>query len=74
LMACRQAVAQALSKLDERSRNVIVLRYIKGLSPDETAKLLNLSSGNVRVIQSRALDKMKKLLESFDFSEDGLFD
>jgi RNA polymerase sigma-70 factor, ECF subfamily len=74
VMACRQAVAQALSKLDERSRNVIVLRYIKGLSPDETAKLLNLSSGNVRVIQSRALDKMKKLLESFDFSEDGLFD
>ncbi len=73
VMACRQAVAQALSKLDERSRSVIVMRYLKGLTPDETARALDISSGNVRVIQSRALDKMAKILEGFDFSEEDAY-
>lgn len=73
VMAARQAVAQALSRLDERSRSVIVLRYLKGLSPDETANYLDLSPGNVRVIQSRALDKMSKVLEEFDFTPEDIF-
>ena len=73
VMACRQAVAKALSILDERSRSVVVLRCLKGLSPDETAKRLALTPGNVRVIQSRAIGKMSKFLEDSDFSPEDFF-
>ncbi len=73
VMACRQAVAKALSKLDERSRSIIVLRYLKGLSSDEVAKRLGITPGNVRVIQSRALDKMSVALEDSDFSPEDYF-
>ena len=73
VMACRQAVAKALAKLDERSRSVIVLRYLKGFSPEETAKYLGVSNANVRVIQSRALDKLEKILEEQGFSAEDIF-
>lgn len=73
VMACRQAVAKALSILDERSRSVVVLRCLMGLSPDETAKRLALTPGNVRVIQSRAIGKMSKFLEDSDFSPEDFF-
>ena len=69
LMACRQAVAIALQKLDERSRSVVVLRFFEGLSAEETGKALGLSAANVRTIQSRALDTMEKELGNFDFED-----
>ena len=50
---------EALAKLDERSRSVIIHRFIAGLDHHETAKLLGLSEGNVRVIQLRSLKKIK---------------
>lgn len=69
LMGARQAVAKALEKLDERSRDIIILRFFKGLTADEVADKMGLSAVNVRVIQSRALDAMRKELDDFDFSE-----
>lgn len=50
---------KALDHLDERSRSVIVYRFIAGLDHHETAQLLGISDGNVRVIQLRALEKVK---------------
>ena len=73
VMACRQALAQALSRLDERSRNVVIFRFLKGLSPEETARRMGLSAGNVRVIQSRAMDKLEKILESLDFDINNIY-
>ncbi len=73
VMAYRQTLAQTLSRLDERSREIIILRYLKGLSPEETAKRLGLTAVNVRVIQSRALAKMNKMLEAAGFSADDIF-
>ncbi|MDO4983877.1 MAG: sigma-70 family RNA polymerase sigma factor [Eubacteriales bacterium] len=73
VMTCRQALAKALTKLDERSRSVIVLRCLKGLSPEETAKYLGVSNGNVRVIQSRALDRLAAILEEQGFSAEDFF-
>lgn len=69
LMACRQAVAKALSGLDERSREIVVLKYFSGLSYAEIADRMDVSEGNARVICSRALDSMQKLLGDFDFEE-----
>ena len=69
LMACRQAVALALNKLDERSRSVIVLRFFENMSAEEVGKTLGISAANVRTIQSRALDTMEKELGSFEFDD-----
>jgi len=54
-----QQLRTALAQLDERSRSVIIHRFIAGLNHHETAKLLGLSEGNVRVIQLRSLKKIK---------------
>jgi len=51
---------KALKTLDERSRAVIIYRFISGFDHHETARLVGISEGNVRVIQLRALQKVKK--------------
>ena len=68
LMSCRQAAAQALSILDERSRDVVVLRYFYDLSFKEISGKMGISEGNARVISTRALDKMQSYLGDYDFS------
>jgi RNA polymerase sigma-70 factor (ECF subfamily) len=52
----------ALSKLAEKPRSVIVLHYFSGLSFDRVAEIMGTSSGNVRVIASRARAELKLLL------------
>ena len=68
LMSARQSVAKALNSLDERSRQIIIHRFFDGLSAEETGRIMGLSAGNVRTIQSRALSSMQKTLDNFDFS------
>ena len=51
---------KALKTLDERSRAVIIYRFISGFDHHETARLVGISEGNVRVIQLRALQKVKR--------------
>jgi len=55
---------RALDILGERERQVIEMRIIEEASPAEVADVLGLSNGNVRVIQARALVKVRKYLES----------
>jgi RNA polymerase sigma-70 factor (ECF subfamily) len=52
----------ALSRLDPRSQEVIVNRFVNGLSHTETAKVMGLRVGHVRVLQHRALEAMRQLL------------
>jgi RNA polymerase sigma factor (sigma-70 family) len=56
--AIAEAVA-ALEVLDERERLVVSLRVIEGRPVSEVAESTGLSSVNVRVIQSRALAKLR---------------
>ena len=70
LMASRQAVALGLKKLDERSRDVIILRYFNDYSFAEIGEALGISEGNARVIHSRALKAMQDELGDFEFSEE----
>ncbi len=58
----RSMVAELLGQLDERSRNVIILRFFKGMDHQAIADCLGLTAGNVRVIQKRALEKMQKMM------------
>ena len=69
LMACRQAVAKALRALDERSREIVVLKYFSGLSYSEISDRLDITEGNARVICSRALNAMQDVLGDFDFED-----
>ncbi len=59
----RAIVAELLRQLDERSRQIIVLRFFEGLDHQSIADRLGLTPGNVRVIQKRALEKMQKMMK-----------
>lgn len=58
-------VAAALDKLRERDREVLVMRYLEGLSSAEIAATLNISDVAVRVRHTRALDRLHDLLLEF---------
>jgi RNA polymerase sigma-70 factor (ECF subfamily) len=53
---------KALRRLPEDMRRVVELRFIEGLSCREVAQELHLSESNVRVIQYRALKKLRGYL------------
>ena len=57
-----EAVA-AMDVLSEIERDVVLLRVIAGLDTAEVAKAVGKRAGNVRVIQSRALAKVRAELE-----------
>ncbi len=56
----RVAVARAVSKLPTDMKSVVNLRFMQGYSVRQTAEALDLNEANIRVIQYRALKKMKK--------------
>jgi RNA polymerase sigma-70 factor (ECF subfamily) len=57
-----ERMEQALQKIPATMRSVVELRFIHGLSAAETAQRLNIKEGNVRTIQYRALQRIKKEL------------
>ncbi len=52
----------SLKKLPKDMRSVVAMRFLLGYSVRKTAKSLELSEANVRVMQFRALKKMKEAL------------
>jgi RNA polymerase sigma-70 factor (ECF subfamily) len=65
-------LSAALSRLKPKARQVILCRFISGLSHAETAEALGVSEGHVRVLQHRALKRMRRLLTE-DVDENGEF-
>jgi RNA polymerase sigma-70 factor (ECF subfamily) len=57
-----QELRQVLVQLREDYREVLVLRFLSELSPEETAQAMDRSVGAIRVLQHRARAAMKKLL------------
>lgn len=53
----------SIGKLDERSKQIVLLLKIEGLKVSEVAKRLNLSESNVKVICHRAIDVLKSSLK-----------
>jgi RNA polymerase sigma-70 factor (ECF subfamily) len=62
-----QILANALEKLEATAQNVIILRFFNGLSHGETAEALELNEGNVRVIQYRALKRLREILNKDNY-------
>lgn len=52
------ALMQAIKCLPERQQKIIMMRYFENCSSEEIASRLGISPGNVRVLLSRALDKL----------------
>lgn len=59
----RDAVMTALRALPARQRVAVVLRYWEDLSVEETAHLMDCSTGTVKSNASRGLDRLRVLLE-----------
>ena len=72
-MTCRELTAEALQQLDPRSKKIVVLRFFQGKSHEEIADMMGLSTGNVRVIQSRALKTMEEFLNNKSIDMEILF-
>jgi len=54
---------ETIARLREDYRNVLIFRFLSGLSPEETAQVMQRSVGAVRVLQHRALSALKDLME-----------
>ena len=54
---------RAVVSLPEDRRQVVLLRFVDGLSTDEIGAVLGRSEGAVRVLQHRALRDLAKRLE-----------
>lgn len=52
----------AMLELNEEQREVITMRFVEDLSPQEIAEILDKREGTVRIIQHRAITKLKKIL------------
>ncbi len=59
-----QELKRLLGQLREDYRFVLVSRFMSGLTPEETAQAMNKSEGAIRVLQHRALEALRKLLEA----------
>ena len=64
LVAAGSNAARALlDSLNEKARDIVILRVFVGLSAEETAEVVGSTPGAVRVAQHRALAKLRKQLE-----------
>ena len=58
----RIALRQAVEKLDKEEREIIVLRYFKGLTQAETGRILGISQVKVSRKESKAILRLKEEL------------
>ena len=63
IMALREVIAEALEILDEREKLIVINKFFHDMTNGELSRSLMISEGNVRVISTRALKKMKAFLE-----------
>ncbi|AKE40630.1 RNA polymerase sigma factor SigD [Corynebacterium kutscheri] len=56
-------VRTLLDSLNEKPREILILRIFAGFSAEETAEIVGSSPGAVRVAQHRALSQLRKLVE-----------
>ena len=58
-----QEVIAAVRKLAHRQREALMLRYYLGLSTDETARVMGISTGTVKSAISRAISALARALK-----------
>jgi RNA polymerase sigma-70 factor (ECF subfamily) len=58
-----EKIKEAMKALPEEAQTVLILRYVEDMPPKEIAEVLEKSEGAVRLMQHRALLRLKKLLQ-----------
>ena len=53
----------SLQKLTDEQKEVVILRFVEGLSHKEVAQILDKKTGAIRVLQHRAISEIKKMIE-----------
>jgi RNA polymerase sigma-70 factor (ECF subfamily) len=61
--SCARSVAQLLATLPSEQREVLVLRVPLRLTVEDTAKIVGTSPAAVRLIQHRALNRLRQELQ-----------
>ncbi|MFA7230544.1 MAG: RNA polymerase sigma factor [Victivallaceae bacterium] len=56
----------ALGKINDEYRELLVMKFIQGLSNDEIAEITGRSQGAIRIMQFRALKSMRAVLKNGD--------
>ena len=59
-----ETLADALEALEERERDIVILRYYSGKTLREIAETMHISYAYVKVLQNKALAALKKYFEN----------
>jgi RNA polymerase sigma-70 factor (sigma-E family) len=65
----RRVLVPALAQLPARQRHVLVLRFVEDLTVEQTAELLGCSTGTIKSHTSRALARLRELLDAENLVE-----
>ena len=60
----RLSLRQAISRLPEREREVVALRYYRGMTQTKAAQILGVSQVQVSRLEKRALEKLRAFLQT----------
>lgn len=66
LQAQQKTFIRLLKELSDEQQIVIKLKFLEDLENSEIAELLHKTEGTIRVIQHRAIAKLKELIEKFN--------
>ena len=61
----KDALLQALKKIQRRQREVLVLRYFSDLTEAQVAQVLGISVGSVKAYGSRGIEALRVRMEAF---------
>ena len=59
----RESLRSAIGSLPERERRVVLLRYYRGMTQEQTARLLGVSQVQVSRIERRTMERLRRKLE-----------
>lgn len=57
-----EELANALERLEQRKRGLIILHYYSGYTLKQTAEKMQMSYANAKIIHAKALGELKKLM------------
>jgi RNA polymerase sigma-70 factor (ECF subfamily) len=68
----QQTIRRALSELTEEQQQVVLLKFVDGLSNNEVARVLGKTEGAIKSLQHRALSSLARVLGEASRSDAGL--